>query len=240
MSQYREVPAPEALPSAEALPSPEVLPAPEVLPVAEASPASLPTVAASATMRVALAPLSLQTRFDRLMVRAVPELRYRVMRLGLPGIAGLMSLAAAAILVVVLLIPAHQSIESLTTQLSQAATPAPLPAASSLSPRQFAGSLPSRGQIPALLGTVLAQANDAGVVLEQGKYTFTPAAADRLARYSFEFPIKAEYASVRAFINKSLTAIPALGLDKLHIARKNVGDTAVSAEVGFVIYLKGP
>ena len=238
MSEYREVPATEALPSA------------EVLPAAEESRASLPTVAvaaASAAMvqgaqrstRIAVAPLSLQTRVDRLMVRTVPELRYRVMRLGLPGIAGLMSLAAAAILVVVLLIPAHQSIESLTTQLSQAATPAPLPATSTLSPRQFAGSLPSRGQVPALLGTVLAQANDAGVVLEQGKYTFTPAATDHLARYSFEFPIKAEYANVRAFINKSLTAIPALGLDKLHIARKNVGDTAVSAEVGFVIYLKG-
>ena len=238
MSEYREVPATEALPSA------------EVLPAAEESRASLPTVAvaaASAAMvqgaqrstRIAVAPLSLQTRVDRLMVRTIPELRYRVMRLGLPGIAGLMSLAAAAILVVVLLIPAHQSIESLTTQLSQAATPAPLPATSTLSPRQFAGSLPSRGQVPALLGTVLAQANDAGVVLEQGKYTFTPAAADHLARYSFEFPIKAEYANVRAFINKSLTAIPALGLDKLHIARKNVGDTAVSAEVGFVIYLKG-
>jgi hypothetical protein len=236
MSDYQAEPAAETLPVAESLP------------VAEASHPSLPTVAASSapTLKdvqrltpVAAAPLGLQARVDRLRMRTVPELRYRVMRLGLPGIAGLVSLAGAAVLVVVLLIPAHQSIASLTTQLSQAAMPAPLPAAPTLSPRQFAGSLPSRGQVPALLGTVLAQANEAGVVLEQGKYTFTPAAADHLARYSFEFPIKADYANVRAFINKSLSAIPALGLDKLLIARKNVGDTAVSAEVGFVIYLKG-
>jgi hypothetical protein len=89
------------------------------------------------------------------------------------------------------------------------------------------------------LGTVLAQAAEAGITLEQGKYTFTPAAGNRLARYTFEFPVKADYASIRAFINKSLTVIPALGLDKLHIERKTVGDTNVSAEVGFVIYLRG-
>jgi hypothetical protein len=51
--------------------------------------------------------------------------------------------------------------------------------------------------------------------------------------------VKADYASIRDFINRALSAIPALGLDKLHIERKNIGDTAVSAEVGFVIYLKG-
>jgi hypothetical protein len=220
----------------------------ESLPVAEASPPAAPPVAVAPApakkdvqrlKAAAATPLSLQARVDRLKVRTVPELRYRVMRLGLPGIAGLLSLTVAVILVVVLLIPSYQSIASLTVQLSEAAVPAPLPGTPTLSPRQFAASLPSRGQIPALLGTVLAQANEAGVVLEQGKYTFTPAAADHLARYSFEFPIKADYGHVRAFINKSLSAIPALGLDKLQIARKNVGDTAVSAEVGFVIYLKG-
>ena len=218
-------------------------------PLVDASQPRLPTLAPASSsvlqggqrsMPKAVAPFNWQARLDHLMVRSVPELRYRVMRLGLPGIAGLISLAVAAVLVMVLLIPAHQSIESLSTQLSQAAVPAPMPAASTLTPQQFAGSLPSRGQIPALLGTVLVQAHEAGVVLEQGKYTFTPAAADHLARYSFEFPIKADYAKVRGFINKSLAAIPALGLDKLQIVRKNVGDTAVSAEVGFVIYLKGP
>ena len=48
-----------------------------------------------------------------------------------------------------------------------------------------------------------------------------------------------DYGNVRNFINKSLAAVPALGLDKLHVERKNVGDTLVSADVGFVIYLRG-
>jgi hypothetical protein len=76
-------------------------------------------------------------------------------------------------------------------------------------------------------------------VLEQGRYTFSPATANRLARYTFEFPVKADYGNIRTFIDKSLAAIPALGLDKLHVERKTVGDTAVSADVAFVIYLRG-
>ena len=99
--------------------------------------------------------------------------------------------------------------------------------------------MPTREQIPALLAVVLGQATDSGIVLEQGRYTYSPATANRLARYTFEFPVKADYGNVRAFINNTLTAIPALGLDKLHVERKNVGDTLVSAEVGFVIYLRG-
>jgi hypothetical protein len=75
--------------------------------------------------------------------------------------------------------------------------------------------------------------------LEQGRYSYTPATPTRLARYTFEFPVKADYGKVRSFINNSLTAIPALGLDKLHVERKNVGDTLVNADVGFVIYLRG-
>jgi Tfp pilus assembly protein PilO len=107
------------------------------------------------------------------------------------------------------------------------------------SPQQFAAALPTRAQIPALLGEVLVQATDSGIVLEQGRYTFSPATSSHLARYTFEFPIKSDYGNIRNFINKSLAAIPALGLDKLRVERKNVGDTLVSADVGFVIYLRG-
>ena len=67
---------------------------------------------------------------------------------------------------------------------------------------------------------------------------FTPATPNWFARYTFNFG-QCDYGNIRSFINKSLTAIPALGLDKLHVERKNVGDTLVSADVGFVIYLRG-
>jgi hypothetical protein len=198
-----------------------------------------PAVVAPEPLPAPRVPMTLQSRADRIRVRAIPELRYRVARMGVTGVAGTLSLLAAAVLAIGVWLPAHQSIRSLAEQLSQASQLRPVPATQTLTPHQFAGTLPTRGQIPALLGTVLVQANDAGVVLEQGKYTYTPAAGNRLARYAFEFPIKADYASIRSFINKSLAAVPALGLDKLRIERKNVGDPTVNAEVGFVIYMRG-
>ena len=181
---------------------------------------------------------SLQQRAEHLMVRALPQARYQLMRVGPAGLTGIGALLAAAVAALVLLLPAHQSVLALRNELIKAghAAPAVRP---ELSPQQFAASLPTRGQVPALLGVVLAQATDAGVVLEQGRYSFTPATSNRLARYTFEFPVKANYGNIRTFIDKSLAALPALGLDKLHVERKNVGDMVVSADVGFVIYLRG-
>jgi hypothetical protein len=182
---------------------------------------------------------ALQQRAERLMVRALPQARYQLMRVGPAGLTGIGALVAAAIAALALLLPAHQSVLALRDELTKVGHAAPASARPEQSPQQFAASLPTREQVPALLGVVLVQATDAGIVLEQGRYTFTPATANRLARYTFEFPVKAGYANIRTCIDKSLAALPALGLDKLHVERKNVGDTAVNAEVGFVIYLRG-
>jgi hypothetical protein len=181
---------------------------------------------------------ALQLRAERMLVRAVPHLKYQLMRVGPAGLTGVGVLLAAGVAALVLLLPAHQSVLALKTELTKAGHVLP-GAKPEQSPQQFAASLPSREQVPALLGAVLVQAEAAGVVLEQGRYTYSPPTANRLARYTFEFPVKADYAKIRTFIDKSLAAIPALGLDKLHVERKNVGDTLVSADVGFVIYLRG-
>jgi hypothetical protein len=182
---------------------------------------------------------SLQQRAERLMVRALPQARYQLMRVGPAGLTGIGALLAAAIAALALLLPAHQSVVALRDELAKAGHAGATTVRPEQSPQQFAASLPTREQIPAILGVVLVQATDAGIVLEQGRYTFSPATSNRLARYTFEFPVKAGYANIRTFIDKSLAALPALGLDKLHVERKNVGDTVVNAEVGFVIYLRG-
>ncbi len=232
-------------PAAPALAEPVTPPAPALAaPVAPALPASVPPSApalrgTAAAPGAATARTSLQARAERMMVRAVPQLKYQLMRVGPAGLTGLGVLAAAVVAAIALLLPAHQSVLALRDQLTQAGHGLPANALPEQTPQQFAASLPTREQIPALLGVVLEQATDAGVVLEQGRYTYSPATTNRLARYTFEFPVKAEYGNIRSFINKSLAAVPALGLDKLHVERKNVGDTVVSADVGFVIYMRG-
>jgi hypothetical protein len=198
-----------------------------------------PLPATKVQTRPATSMTALQQRTEHLMLRALPQARYQLMRVGPAGLTGIGALVAAAVAALVLLLPAHQSVLALRDELIKAGHAAPASVKPELSPRQFAASLPTREQIPALLGVVLVQAADAGVVLEQGRYTFSPATSNRLARYTFEFPVKASYSNIRTFIDKSLVALPALGLDKLHVERKNVGDMVVNAEVGFVIYLRG-
>jgi len=183
--------------------------------------------------------MALQQRAERIMVRALPQARYQLMRVGPAGLTGIGVLLAAAVAAIALLLPAHQSVLTLRDELTKAGHAAPAAGRPERSPQQFAASLPTREQIPAILGVVLVQATDAGIDLPQGRYTFSPPTSNRLARYTFEFPVKANYGNIRTFIDKSLAALPALGLDKLHVERKNVGDTVVNAEVGFVIYLRG-
>ena len=173
------------------------------------------------------------------MIRAWPRARYELMRVGPAGLAGSGLLVAAALAGLVLLMPGHRSLIELRSELTRAGHVQPAADASDRTPQQFAAALPTREQIPALLGLVFMQASDAGLVLPQGRYAFSPASTNRLAHYSFEFPVKADYGKIRSFIDKSLLAIPALGLDKLHVERKNVGETDVSADVGFVIYMRG-
>ena len=201
-------------------------------------PQTSPGAPALAPMPLTASPL--QRRAEHMLVRALPQVRYQLARVGPAGLSGLGVLLAAAVAAIVLLLPAHQSVVALRDELTRAGHTHAVPAAKpEQSPQQFAAALPTRAQVPALLGVVLAQAGEAGIVLDQGRYTFSPATANRLARYTFEFPVKADYGKIRSFIDGSLAAIPALGLDKLHVERKTVGDTLVSADVGFVIYLRG-
>ena len=182
---------------------------------------------------------ALQLRAERMLVRAVPQLRYQLMRVGPAGLTGLAVLMSAVVAAIVVIMPAHRSVLALRDELTKSGHAVPSEARPVQTARQFSAMLPTRAQIPALLGVVLIQATDSGIVLDQGKYTFSAATSTRLARYAFEFPVKGDYASIRTFIDKSLAAVPALGLDKLNVERKNVGDTLVTADVTFVIYMRG-
>ncbi len=193
----------------------------------------------AAPLKMAQLPALWQQRAQHVLVRTLPQIRYQLTRIGGVGMAGLIALVVATTVAFVNLMPAQHSVFVLRTEIVKLAHVASLPVTLPQGPREFAAALPSRTQIPAVLGVVLVQATAAGIALDQGRYTYSPATSVRLARYTFEFPIKAEYSSVRKFIDRTLEAAPALGLDKLHVERKNVGDTVVSADVGFVVYMKG-
>ena len=116
----------------------------------------MPGVAPPSALPVA-SRTALQARAEQMLVRAVPQVKYQLMRVGPAGLTGIGVLLAAAVAAIALLLPAHQSVLALRDELTKAGHAMPTTAKPQQSPQQFAASLPTREQIPAILGMVLVQ-----------------------------------------------------------------------------------
>jgi hypothetical protein len=177
-------------------------------------------------------------RLQNALNRWVPQAQYQLTRLGPAGMAGAGASAAAVVIGLFALLSLRTANESLTAQILQARH---RPEAA-VTPEQglirAVAQLPTRAQIPAVLGQILQEAKAAGVELNKGQYTYVASSGGGFGRYELDFPVKAQYPGVRDFINRTLTHIPAAGLDKLSIERKVVGDVQVNAEVRFVIFTR--
>ena len=165
------------------------------------------------------------------------HLQYRVARLGPAGQAGLAALTAAAALLVSAVLPAQRTVQGLGTELANARH-RPVAADTAQAAPRLMASLPTRAQIPAVIGQVFAEGKGAGVSLDTGHYTYTPAKGKASARYELEFPVKASYPDIRSFIDRTLVAVPSAALGKLRFERKAVGDAVVGADIVFVVFVR--
>jgi hypothetical protein len=168
----------------------------------------------------------------------VPQLQYQITRIGIAGQAGLAAFAATAVLAVVALLPAHNGLLSLQASLMRAQHPAAAVGIEAAVPKLVA-SLPTRAQMPTVIGQMLAQAQAAGVALDKGRYAYEPPKSGSIGRYEVEFPVSAGYPAIRTFVNGTLTAVPAAALEKLRLERKAVGEQNVNADIGFVVFVRG-
>ena len=170
----------------------------------------------------------------------LPHVQYQLTRLGALGITGIAAVLGAAVITLTAVVPGHSAIRALDADIARSMRHAP---SGETTPEEglakLVAALPTRGQIPAVIGLVLQQAHQAGVPLDVGHYAFIPAKAGSVGRYELEFPVRASYPQVRDFINRTLTAVPAASLDKLRIERKSVTDQAVNADVRFVVFVRG-
>jgi hypothetical protein len=222
----------------EAQPLPDYASMPEPLPTATVALATAATAVPAANGPVTRAvPTPARARALAALVRFGPQIQYQIIRLGPAGQVGLAALFAAAVIAASVLLPARNALEALSVDIAQAQRPHAAGTSEQPVPR-FVASLPTREQIPAVIGEVFQQAQKAGVPLDTGHYAFSAAKAGSLGRYDLEFPVKAGYPNVRDFIDRTLTAIPAAGLGGLHIERKAVADTVVNADIRFVIFVR--
>ena len=224
------VEAPDAVPAASR----------QVVESTPAAPAS-PVAAAPVLQRGPLAALRSRSvtlaQVQAAATQLVPRLQYQITRLGPTGQAGLAALIAALVFTISTLLPAHHALNGLSADIARAQHPSAARGPDQAVPR-LVESLPTRGEIPAVIGVMYTQARASNVALDTGHYVYSPPKTGSLARYDMEFPVKASYPDLRNFINKTLTAVPAAALSKLHVERKTVGDAQVNANVGFVVFVR--
>lgn len=206
-----------------------------------ALPATVSTLPSALNARGATALQGRAAALERVRSAAgqlVPRLQYQIAQLGPAGQAGLAAFTAAIAVAIGALIPAYQGLKTLSADIARAQHPAASANLEQAAPRLVA-TLPTREQIPTVLAKMFAAAATAGVPLDAGRYSYSPAKSGAVARYDIEFPVKAAgYPQIRAFVNGTLTAVPAASLDKLRIERKAVGDQAVAADIGFVVWVR--
>jgi hypothetical protein len=190
------------------------------------------------TSVVSVPPLTSRARLTAAANQLAPQIQYRIARLGILGQTGLGALVAAAVLAASALLPAQRSLQTLSTELARARHAPVVPHAEEGAPRLLA-SLPTRAQVPEVIGQILVQAKEAGVALDTGHYVYTPAKGRAVAHYEVEFPVKAAYPDIRGFIDRTLSAVPVAALGKLRFERKAIGDPVVGADIVFVVFVHG-
>jgi len=99
--------------------------------------------------------------------------------------------------------------------------------------------LPTPTELPGIVAVVVAQADEAGLELGRGEYELTSTRSGQLARYHLSLPVRGTYPQVRQFIDGSLAAVPALGLEGLRLERASVGDKIIDADLRFSVVGRG-
>ena len=200
-----------------------------------------PVLAGASALRSAVATLperiSALARAQAGATQLGPQLQYQIARLGPAGQVGLAGLVAALVFAASALLPARHALDALSASIARVQHPSAALSADQAAPR-LVESLPTRSQIPAVIGLIYGKAKEAGVPLDTGHYVYSPPKAGALARYDVDFPVKAGYPDIRNFINHTLTAVPSAALAKLHVERKTVGDQVVNADIAFVVFVR--
>ena len=212
--------------------------APAVQGVARAlTPVRLAPAAAPATPTEALNPLR------RLAARAqnewIPYVGWSLTRTGRPGLVGVALVAASAVFLLSTQFKVADEVVALRSDLALArargAAPSHDPADRT---SDSIRDLPARAEMPALLGSLLAQADAAHLTIDTGKYEATSTKAGGIVRYKVSFPVIGPYPQVRQFIDSTLQAMPTAAISDLSIERKSIADGSVEAQIRLTLFTR--
>jgi len=174
----------------------------------------------------------------------MPYANYAAQRLGKLGIIGVALCVFSAVALVSTNSPLRVQLASDSAALEQlASAPESATRAAAATPQTqfqtFLQELPTRDDLPALMGQIVAASAATGVDLEEGHYELVTAGkAGHIARYRLSFPVMGSYPQVRGFIDQALIAVPAMSLDGLSLERADIADRLVTAQLDFAVFVR--
>jgi hypothetical protein len=168
-----------------------------------------------------------------------PALAWHVGRTGRPGLVGIGLLVASALFFLSTHLEVANEAASLRADLSSArARAAAAPRLAGRDAAPASANLPKRADMPALLGVLIKQADEAHLTLEAGKYETTASKTGEITRYTVSFPVSGPYPQIRQFIDATLTALPAVAISDLSLERKTIGEGTVNAQIRLTVFTR--
>jgi hypothetical protein len=105
---------------------------------------------------------------------------------------------------------------------------------------EFVGTFPQLSQSAADLEHVFAAAKQYNVSLLKGDYQLKAEPNTPLVAFTATFPVRNEYAALKAFTADVLTAMPHVSLDELRMARADAGTGMLDSVVRFTFIYRSP
>jgi hypothetical protein len=105
---------------------------------------------------------------------------------------------------------------------------------------EFVGAFPQLSQSATDLEQVFAAAKQHNVSLLKGDYQLKAEPNTPLVAFTATFPVRNEYAALKAFTADVLTALPHVSLDELRMARADAGTGVLDSVVRFTFIYRSP
>jgi hypothetical protein len=171
----------------------------------------------------------------------IPYARYGAQKLGHAGIIGLSLLIFSIVSFFSTNAPMRDEVSSRAADLENARALAGQQqhsgtrAAGSGPAAQIVSHLPSRNDLPQIMGQIVTVATASGLALDRGSYEFTPTESGEVSRYRLTLPVRGNYPQVRQFIENTLAAVPAAALEGMRIERSEVSNQVIAADLQFAV-----
>ena len=192
-----------------------------------------------ATLARAAAPALARRLAARLSSEWLPRATWTISRTGRSGLVGIALLLAAALFLFSTHLKVAAEVEGLRADLAAARWQARTAAPDKVAPPATANrALPARTEMPAILRQLFNQATRARLAVDTAKYEISAMGSSGVVRYRIAFPVTGPYPQIRAFIDATLAAMPAVALNELVLERTSIADGNVEAQIRMTVYTR--